>query len=76
MGNTVLASFENPFGDYCVDAFVREDGTFGFEEYRRDPEDAGTWHSLHRYSRQVFSSQEDALAAARACVAWLKQGGD
>jgi hypothetical protein len=76
MGNTVLASLENPFGDYCIDVFVREDGTFGFEEFRRDPEDAGGWRSLHRYSGLVFNSRDDALARARACVAWLKQDGD
>ena len=72
MGNKVLASLENPYGDYCVDIFARADGTFGFEEYRRDPEDGGSWHSLHRYSGQVFNSEEDALAQAKAYVAWLK----
>ena len=72
MGDKVLASLENAFGDYCIDVFVRADGTFGFEEYRSDPEDNGTWHSLHRYSRQVFDSEADALARAKACVAWMK----
>ncbi len=72
MGNKVLASLENPYGDYCVDVFSRADGTFGFEEYRRDPEDGETWHSLHRYSGQVFKSEVDALAQAKAYVAWLK----
>jgi len=71
MGNKVLASIENPYGDYCVDVFARADGTFGFEEYRRDSEDGGRWYSLHRYSRQVFDSEEDALVEAKACVAWL-----
>lgn len=72
MGNKVLASLENPHGDYCIDVFVRGDGTFGFEEYRGDPEDNGTWHDLHRYSGQVFNSEADALAKAKSCVAWLK----
>jgi hypothetical protein len=71
MGNKVIASLENPYGDYCIDVFVRADGTFGFEEYRRDPEDGGSWYSLQRYSRLVFDSRGDALAQARACVAWL-----
>ena len=75
MGIKVLASLENPYGGYCVDVFVRENGTFGFEEYRRDPEDVGSWHSLHRYSSLVFKSEEDALAQAKACVAWLKTDG-
>ncbi len=25
----------------CVDILLRDDGTFGFKEFRRDPEDAG-----------------------------------
>ena len=72
MGNKVLASIENHYGDHCVDVFSRVDGTFGFEEYRRDPEDGGRWYSLHRFSRQVFASEEDALVRAKACVEWLK----
>jgi hypothetical protein len=71
MGNKVLASLENPYGDHCVDIFSREDGTFGFEEYRRDPEDGARWFSLHRYSGQVFTREEDALAQAKARVPWL-----
>ena len=71
MDHKVLASVENPYGDYCVDVFVRSDGTFGFEEYRSDPEDGGVWHSLHRYSGLAFGSQEEALAKARVMVAWL-----
>lgn len=72
MGNKVLASLENPYGDYCVDVFSRADGTFGFEEYRRDPEDGGRWFSLHRFSHRICNSEEDAVAQARACVVWLK----
>ena len=67
----VLASVENAQGNHCVDIFMRPDGTFGFEEYRRDPEDGGGWYSLSRYSRHVFDTEQDALAQARASVAWL-----
>ena len=74
MTNKVLASLENSFGDYCVDIFARADGSFGFEEYRRDPED-GVWRCLHRYSSQVFDSQEDAVAQAKARVPWLRIEG-
>jgi len=75
MADKVLASIENASGDHCVDIFIRADGTYGFEEYRRDPEDIGTWHSLHRYSRQAFDSQENALIQARKYVVWLKADG-
>lgn len=71
MGNKVLASLENSYGDHCVDIFAREDGTFGFEEYRRDPEDGGRWFSLQRYSGQVFAREEDAVAQAKVRVPWL-----
>jgi hypothetical protein len=33
---SVLASPSTPAVDRCVDTFVRPDGTFGFEEFRRD----------------------------------------
>ena len=70
MGNKVIASLENAHGDFCVDIFAREDGSFGFEEYRRDPED-GRWRSLNRYSGLVFGSENDAAAKARSQVSWL-----
>lgn len=75
MGNKVLASLENAYGGYCVDIFARMNGTFGFEEYRSDPEDCGRWHSLQRYSGRIFDSEEDALAHAKACIAWLQADG-
>jgi hypothetical protein len=67
----VVASFDSPEGDRCVDIFARPDGTFGFEEFRRDPEDLRGWFPLHRYSNQVFLTEERALAHARAVVAWM-----
>ena len=67
----VLVSLENSAGDHCVDIFVRDDGTFGFEEYRRDPEDERGWFSLRRYSYQVFVTAEDALAQAKSRVEWM-----
>lgn len=73
MADKVLASLENPYGDYCVDIFVREDGSFGFEEYRKDPED-GRWRSLHRYAGLVFGSQPEATAQATTHVPWLASG--
>ena len=71
MANRVVASINSPTGDHCVDIFVRVDGTFGYEEYRRDPEDWRGWFPLNRYSHQVFATDEDALAQAKATVAWM-----
>jgi GNAT superfamily N-acetyltransferase len=69
----VVASFDSPSGDHCVDIFLRADGTFGFEEYRRDAEDMRGWFSLHRYAGLAFATDRDALAEARAKVAWMSE---
>jgi hypothetical protein len=71
VSNKVLTSLENQTADRCVELFVRDDGTFGFEEYRRDHEDGKGWFPLQRYSHQVFATAESALAQARSTVAWL-----
>ena len=54
-----------------VDLFVRPDGTYGFEEFRRDPEDAGAWTPVQYFAQRVFATREAALAAAQQAVAWL-----
>jgi len=69
---TVLASIENDGGGRCVDIFVRADGSFGFEEYRRDPEE-GRWSHAGNYGRRVFPSRTEAEAAAQSAVAWMKR---
>jgi hypothetical protein len=67
----VVASPSTPAVDRCVDIFSRPDGTFGFEEFRRDPEDMGAWTAVAYYSERVFLSEADALAAACDTVPWL-----
>jgi hypothetical protein len=72
MPDKVLRSLQNPAGDQCVDLFVRDDGSYGYEECRRDPEDPRGWFSLRRYAHQAFDSEASALAHAQSTVAWLK----
>lgn len=67
----VLDSPSTPSVDRCVDVFMRPDGTFGFEEFRRDPEDGGTWTPIAYFSGQQYDSEVGALSAARRCVPWL-----
>lgn len=67
----VLASLENAQADRCVDIFTRPDGSFGFEEFRRDVEDAGAWTPVRYFSAQSYATQDAALAAARHAVRWL-----
>ena len=59
----VLASPSTPAVDRCVDIFSRPDGSFGFEEFRRDPEDMGAWTPVAYYSVRVFGAEADAVAA-------------
>jgi len=68
---TVVASPATPTADRCVDIFARPNGTFGFEEFRRDPEDMGVWTPVAYYSGREYASESDALAAARNAVPWL-----
>ena len=67
----VFDSIENAEHDRCVDLFRRPDGSFGFEEFRRDVEDAGAWTPVAYYSRAAYDSTEVTLAAALGAVAWL-----
>jgi hypothetical protein len=68
---TVLVSRENAEANRCIDIFVRGDGTFGFEEYRRDPEDAGRWTLVSYHAHRVYPTREAAEAAAAGTVAWM-----
>jgi hypothetical protein len=54
-----------------VDIFSRPDGTFGFEEFRRDPEDMGRWTPIAYYSVREYGTEVEAVAAARDAVPWL-----
>lgn len=67
----VLASLENDDHNRCVDLFLRPDGTYGFEEFRRDPEDLGEWTPVQYFSGVKYLSREEAFAAAKVAVWWL-----
>ena len=72
----VVDSYETAEADRCVDLFSRPDGTFGFEEFRRDPEDMGAWTPVSYYSARAYASAESAFDAARRAVAWLDSPAD
>ncbi|WP_425074170.1 hypothetical protein [Sagittula sp. S175] len=69
--NTVLRSINLPGEAICVDIFRRPDGSFGFDEFRRDPEDGRGWYSIGFHGTQRFDTEAEALAAARTAVHWL-----
>ena len=68
----VLRSIDTADGGRCVDVFVRDDGSFGFEEYRRDSEDQRGWFPIGHHADRRFSSEAAALLAARASTPWLE----
>jgi hypothetical protein len=67
----VFVSVENLDHDRCVDVFSRPDGSYGFEEFRRDVEDLGQWTPVQYYSDAPHASPAEALDSAERCVAWL-----
>ena len=69
--NVVVRSFNRDGESRCVDIFRRPDGTYGFEEYRREPEDGRGWFAIGNYSSRSFVTSMNALANAKASVPWL-----
>ena len=67
----VFVSIENSDHDRCVDLFSRPDGTYGYEEFRRDVEDRGEWTPVSYYSGSIYPSRKSALEAAMQSVVWL-----
>jgi hypothetical protein len=72
MTTRVIRSLHNDEGDRCVDIVKHADGTFGFKEFRRDPEDRGGWTLVGCNPQRIYSTGEEAIAAAKAVVAWLR----
>ena len=72
MASGVITSLHNDEVDRCVDIIKHLDGTFGFKEFRRDPEDQGGWTLVSYNPRGIYATKEQAVAAAKAAVAWLR----
>ena len=68
----VVSSINSDDDRYCVDFFKRKDGTFGFEEYRRDIEDYNQWFKIGSFDVLFFSTYENILNAALTKINWLK----
>jgi hypothetical protein len=65
-----LDSVNNDSGELCVDLFRRPDGSFGFEEYRRDPEES-RWYPVGGHTARRFDDMAAAKTAAVWAVAWF-----
>jgi hypothetical protein len=55
----------------CVDIFRRADGTYGFDTFRRDPEDQRGWYSIGHFGDQTYDSEHLATSAAVQAVDWF-----
>lgn len=69
--NKVMRSVNLNGEHICVDIFLRPDGSYGFEEFRRDPEDFRGWYSIGHFGDQVFVDMDTALNKAIVSVHWL-----
>jgi hypothetical protein len=70
--NLVIRSFNLDEGETrCVDIFRRPDGSYGFGEYRREPEDGRGWFAIGTYASRSFKTESDAAANAKASIRWL-----
>ena len=73
MTSSVVTTLHNEDGHRCVKITKGSDGTFGFAEFRRDPEDAGGWTLVSDTPPAIYATQEQATAAARAGIGWLRE---
>ena len=69
--NKVVRSINAHGETICVDIFRRPDGSYGFDEFRRDPEDSRGWFSIGHHAGRVYQTAEAALADARKDIGWL-----
>jgi hypothetical protein len=69
--NVVIRSFNLDGETQCVDIFRRPDGAYGFEEYRREPEDGRGWFAIGHYSSRSFNRESDAMMNAKASISWF-----
>jgi hypothetical protein len=68
----VFESVENDEHNRCCDFFQRTDGSWDFEEFRRDVEDAGAWTPVAYYSTASYPSKNLAWSEAVKSITWLK----
>ena len=69
--NTVIFSINNDEGNLCLDIFIRENKTFGFEEFRKDPENINGWYKIGNYGDKIYFNQKEAYENACKNIMWL-----
>ena len=72
----VTKSISSDEGLRCVDILRREDNSFGFEEYRKDPEANEGWIKIGFFEDVTkFASEDEAFDEACETIPWLSQRG-
>jgi hypothetical protein len=69
--NRVIDSIETPDGGRCVDIFLRPDGNYGFEIYRRDVELLTGWFPIGSNIDTTFLTEHSARQAAYDAAPWI-----
>ena len=68
----VVRSINNDDNTRCVDIFRRKDDSFGFEEYRLDPETNEGWYKIGFFEESTFfTSAIEAYYSACEIIRWL-----
>ena len=74
--HVVTKSISSDEGLRCIDIFRREDNSFGFEEYRTDPEANEGWFKIGFLGEVTkFASEDEAFDEACETIPWLSQRG-
>ena len=71
--NKVIQSVNALDGFLCVDVFHRPDGSFGFDEFRRDPEDNRGCYSTGHHGSSRFATEEEARSKATETINWFAE---
>ena len=70
--SVVVRSINSNDKTRCVDIFRRKDDSFGFEEYRLDPETNEGWYKIGFFEESIFfTSAIDAYNSACEIIRWL-----
>ena len=68
----VINSINNDNNNLCIDFFIRNNKTFGYQEYRKDPENISGWYRIGNYDYKVFYNKDDAYHDAKKTIVWFK----
>ena len=69
----VVESLDSGDGFICLDLFERSDGSFGYEEYRRDPETREGWFPIGFHAARKFDNLPAAKADAAKRIGWYEE---